>query len=164
MNKKKYLLIIISVLFLTGCYFVCRALFSDRYAVGEDEIAIYFRLDTKEDIGLIVYYYSVDGQQYGGGLSNADRSMIRHDDEIIDVWNREELYAESDAVDFTIELRIIIEYVDPNFENIYPEEITRSIEPISWKARFGEAYDINISGDKVNGYTAILKNHDDAAR
>ena len=52
--------------------------------------------------------------------------------------------------------RIITEYTDPNFENIYPEEITVRTEPISWDAYFGKMYDINITGNKTDGYTVKL--------
>lgn len=54
-------------------------------------------------------------------------------------------------------IRIITEYMDPNFENSYPEELTKVLEPIFWKAEFGKMYEIIISGDKINGYTAGLK-------
>lgn len=52
--------------------------------------------------------------------------------------------------------RIITEYTDPNFENIYPEEITVTTEPISWDAYFGKMYDISITGNKTDGYTVKL--------
>lgn len=44
----------------------------------------------------------------------------------------------------------------PNYENIYPEDITSYIDPISWEAQFGKSYYITVSGDKTSGYTAIL--------
>ena len=53
-------------------------------------------------------------------------------------------------------LRIITEYVDPNYENIYPENITRYTDPIAWEAHLGQSYFITITGDKANGYTAVL--------
>ena len=41
--------------------------------------------------------------------------------------------------------------------NIYPENITQYIDtPISWKAYFGKEYVITITGDKANGYKAVL--------
>ena len=55
-----------------------------------------------------------------------------------------------------VQFRIITEYVDPNYENVYPDDITKYIEPISWEARFGESYFITITGDKINGYKAVL--------
>ena len=55
-----------------------------------------------------------------------------------------------------MQFRIITEYVDPNYENVYPDDITKYMEPISWKANFGESYFITITGDKTNGYKAVL--------
>ena len=53
--------------------------------------------------------------------------------------------------------RIITEYVDPNYENIYPNDITKNIElPISWNAKFGEEYFVRITGDNQNGYIVEL--------
>ena len=49
-----------------------------EYEVGADEIALYIQLDTREDIGLLVYDYRVDGRDYGGGISNADKSPLKH--------------------------------------------------------------------------------------
>ncbi|MBQ2439484.1 MAG: hypothetical protein II267_06315, partial [Paludibacteraceae bacterium] len=70
---------------------------------------------------------------------------------------KQELSSSSDAVELSIHFRIITEYVDPNYENIYPENITQYIDtPISWKAYFGKEYVITITGDKANGYKAVL--------
>ena len=41
-------------------------------------------------------------------------------------------------------------------KNLDIEEITRYLEPLSWKAEFGRMYDITITGDKNNGYVAVL--------
>jgi len=59
--------------------------------------------------------------------------------------------------ELSMQFRIITEYVTPNYENIYPDDITKYMEPISWDANFGESYFITIIGDKTNGYKAILK-------
>ena len=44
----------------------------------------------------------------------------------------------------------------PNYENVYPDDITKYMEPISWEAHFGESYCITITGDQTNGYQAVL--------
>ena len=72
------------------------------------------------------------------------------------VWNKEELNNISDTFELSMQFRIITEYVAPNYENIYPDVITKYMEPISWEARFGESYFITITGDKTNGYKAVL--------
>ena len=128
----------------------------DEYVPAADEIAVHIQLHTKEDIGLLVFDSCADGSEYSGGISNADKSLIKHDSDNILVWNRQELNASSDAVELRVQFRVITEYVAPNYENIYPEDITRYLEPVSWEARFGESYFITITGDKTGGYEAVL--------
>ena len=129
----------------------------DEYVPATDEIALHIQLDTEEDIGLLVYDYRADSHEYSGGISNADGSLIKHDSDNIVVWNKDELNTLSDTFELSMQFRIITEYVTPNYENIYPDDITKYIEPISWDANFGESYFITITGDKTNGYKAILK-------
>ena len=128
----------------------------DEYVPADDEIALHLKLDTEEDVGLLVYDYRAGGHEYSGGISNADKSLIKHDSDNILVWNRQELNASSDAVELRVQFRVITEYVAPNYENIYPEDITRYLEPVSWEAHFGESYFITITGDKTGGYEAVL--------
>ena len=128
----------------------------DEYVPTDDEIALHLKLDTEEDVGLLVYDYRAGSHEYSGGISNADGSLIQHDSDNIVVWNREELNLSSDPFELTMQLRIITEYVAPNYENVYPDDITKYMEPISWEAHFGESYFIAITGDKTNGYKVIL--------
>ena len=128
----------------------------DEYVLADDEIALHLKLDTEEDVGLLVYDYRAGGHEYSGGISNADGSLIQHDSDNIVVWNREELNLSSDTFELSMQLRIITEYVAPNYENVYPYDITKYMEPISWEAHFGESYCITITGDQTNGYQAVL--------
>ena len=128
----------------------------NEYVPAADEIALHLQLDTEEDIGLLVYDYRADSHEYSGGISNADGSLIKRDSDNIVVWNQEELNILSDAFALSMRLRIITEYVAPNYENVYPDDITKYMEPISWEAHFGESYFIAITGDKTNGYKVIL--------
>lgn len=82
--------------------------------------------------------------------------MIKHDSDNIVVWNKTELNNSPEPLELSIQFRIITEYVTPNYENIYPEDITRYLNPISWEAHFGESYVITITGDKTNGYQAAF--------
>ena len=127
-----------------------------NYVPAADEIALQIQVDTKEDIGLLVYDYQAGGRTYSGGISNADGSLIKHDSDNIVVWNREELNNISDPFELSMQFRVITEYVTPNFENIYPEEITKYAEPIAWEGGFGETYHITITGNRVDGYKAVL--------
>ena len=128
----------------------------DEYVPADDEIALHLKLDTEEDVGLLVYDYRAGSHEYSGGISNADGSLLQHDSDNIVVWNREELNLSSDPFELTMQLRIITEYVAPNYENVYPDDITKYMEPISWEAHFGESYCITITGDQTNGYQAVL--------
>ncbi len=155
-DKKKLIMAIVGVFLLILA--VDRWYWSRPYSPGKDELALRIQFDTREDVGLLVYDYYMDGRQHGGGMSNADGSMMKHDDQVFVVWDRnaEELKITADTGDLWIRVRIITEYFTPNFENIYPEEITRYLEPLSWKADFGKAYDITITGDRDKGYVAVL--------
>lgn len=128
----------------------------DEYVPTDDEIALCIQLDTKEDIGLLVFDYSANGSEQSGGISNADKSLMKHDERLIEVWNRETLQCPADPVELSVQFRIITEYVEPNYENIYPEDITKYMDPLSWKAHFGKSYFITITGDKANGYKAVV--------
>ena len=128
----------------------------DEYVPSADEIALHLKLDTEEDVGLLVYDYRAGSHEYSGGISNADGSLIQHDSDNIVVWNREELNLSSDTFELSMQFRIITEYVAPNYENVYPDDITKYMEPISWEAHFGESYCITITGDQTNGYQAVL--------
>ena len=128
----------------------------DEYVPAADEIALHIQLDTEEDIGLLVYDYRADSHEYSGGISNADGSLIKHDSDNIVVLNKEELNNIADTFELSMQFRIITEYVAPNYENVYPDDITKCMEPISWEVQFGESYFITITGDKANGYKAVL--------
>ena len=155
--KKKILGIIAAAAIVLGLGLVVyHQVIPDEYVPADDEIALHIQLDTEEDVGLLVFDYQADGHEYSGGISNADGSLIKRDSDNIVVWNREELNLSSDPFELTMQLRIITEYVAPNYENVYPDDITKYMEPISWEAHFGESYCITITGDQTNGYQAVL--------
>ena len=155
--KKKIIGIIVAIVIVLGLSLVVyNQIIPDEYVPTDDEIALHLQLDTEEDVGLLVYDYRANGHEYSGGTSNADGSLIKHDSDIIAVLKKEELHSSADTVELSIQFRIITEYVAPNYENIYPDDITKYIEPVSWEAHFGESYFITITGDKANGYEAVL--------
>ena len=155
--KKKVIGIIAAIVVVLGLSLVVyNQIIPNEYVPAADEIALHLQLDTEEDIGLLVYDYRANGHEYSGGTSNADGSFIKHDSDIIAALKKEELHSSADTVELSIQFRIITEYVAPNYENIYPDDITKYIEPVSWEAHFGESYFITISGDKANGYEAVL--------
>lgn len=155
--KKKVIGIVTAIVIVLGLSLVAyNQITPDEYVPAADEIALHIQLDTEEDVGLLVYDYRTNSHEYSGGISNADKSLIKHDSDDIVVWNKEELNNLSDTFELLMQFRIITEYVAPNYENVYPDDITKHIEPISWEAHFGETYFITITGGKTNGYKAVL--------
>jgi len=155
--KKKVIGIVTAIVIVLGLSLVAyNQITPDEYVPAADEIALHIQLDTEEDVGLLVYDYRTNSHEYSGGISNADKSLIKHDSDNIVVWNKEELNNLSDTFELLMQFRIITEYVAPNYENVYPDDITKHIEPISWEAHFGETYFITITGGKTNGYKAVL--------
>lgn len=156
MNKKAIGIIAVIVIVLGLSLMTYNQIVSGKYVPAADEIALHIQLDTEEDVGLLVYDYRANSHEYSGGISNADKSLIRRDSDNIVVWNKDELNNLSDTFELSIQFRIITEYVAPNYENIYPDDITKFIEPISWEAHYGETYSITITGGKADGYKAVL--------
>ena len=155
--KKKVIGIIAAIVVMLGLSLVFyNQIIPNEYVPADDEIALHLQLDTEEDVGLLVYDYRADSYEYSGGISNADGSLIQHDSDNIVVWNKEELNNISDSFELSMQFRIITEYMAPNYENIYPDDITRYLEQISWEAHFGESYFITITGDRTDGYKAVL--------
>ena len=153
-RKKIGTAIAAAVVFVMAFIFYSQML-PDEYAPADDEIALHIQFDINEDIGLLVYDYRADGYESSGGTSNADGSLMKRDSSIIVGLNKAELNASADIVDLSVRFRVITEYVAPNHENKYPDDITKYLDPISWEARFGESYFITITGDKTNGYSAV---------
>ena len=155
--KKKVIGIVAAIVVVLGLSLVVyNQIIPNEYVPADDEIALHLQFDTEEDIGLLVYDYRADSHEYSGGISNADGSLIKRDADNIVVLNKEELNNVADTFELSMQFRIITEYVVPNYENVYPDDITKYMEPISWEAHFGESYFITITGDKANGYKAVL--------
>lgn len=156
MKKKKVGIFFAIAVVLGFGLIVYKQAIPGEYTPADDEIALHIQFDTKEDLGLLVYDYYADDHKYSGGISNADGSLLKHDSDNIVVWKREELNNSANDVELSMQFRIITEYVTPNYENIYPEDITKYLDPISWEAHLGESYFVTITGDKTNGYKAVL--------
>ena len=122
-----------------------------------EQILLQIQLDLKEDIGLLVIESDIDGSKASGGISNADKSMLKKDETLywqIDKQSSEPL---SDTVGLSLRFTIITAYCDPNYENVYPEEYTMPLETVAFAAKYGETYAIRIVGDKASGYRAVLE-------
>ena len=123
---------------------------------AEDEILLRIKLDTREDLGLLLIDYDANGSGGRGGISNADRSLIRHNELLFYALPGRAFDHPSDVENLSVQFTVITEYFEPNFEEIYPEEYTIPLDAISLNADFGKSYSIVIYGDKMNGYKAIL--------
>ena len=147
-----FLLAIILSLTITGC-----GLFPRADQNKENEIRLRIQLDLKEDIGLLVIDASYDGIETSGGISNVDKTMLKKD-ELLD-WTIDKQFYENanDTGHLKLRFRVVTEYCDPNYENIYPEELVVLLEPIEFEAAFGETYEITITGSHAEGYQATLE-------
>lgn len=153
-NLKKIILVLFIVV---ACYFIFQNQRAMEYEPKDDEIKIKFQLSTDEDIGLIVFDYTANDHEFSGGISNANGSLLQKNSTEIQVFNQEELHTKSDEVTLSMHFRIITNYVKPNFENIYPEDLTKVINPpITWNAKFHNTYTIVITGNHKQGYQAKL--------
>lgn len=123
----------------------------------ENEIKLKIQLDLEEDIGLFIIDSDISGNRESGGVSNADRSMLKRDDVIYWSIDRQHYEGISDTVELKLHFTVVTEYCDPNYENIYPEEYMIPIDDICFSAEFGKEYGIRVTGDKANGYKAVLE-------
>ena len=129
----------------------------DSYMPAEDEIALRIQLDLKEDIGLLlVGYKNAAGTGGQGGLSNADRTMLSHDDTLFFTIPRHSFGDASDTEHLTLRFTVISEYQDPNFEDIYPEELKVPLDPVTLEASYGKSYPVTIRGGRDSGYQAVI--------
>ena len=85
-----------------------------------------------------------------------DGTPIKHDSNIMVIWKKEERNSSANIVELSMQFRVITEYAAPNYENIYPDDVTKYIESLQWETHFGESYFITITNDKTNGYKDIL--------
>ena len=159
MRSKKFSVLAVLLVLLCAAILFWRNQSNGQSAeAAEDEIALQIKLDTKEDFGLLLIdYQDANGTGGRGGISNADKSLLKHDDQLFFTLPKYAFDNPSDAENLSIQFTVITEYVDPNFEEIYPEEYKIPMDAISLKANFGESCSIIISGDMTNGYKAVLE-------
>ena len=124
---------------------------------AEDEIALRIKLYTKEDFGLLLIDYDANGSGGRGGMSNADKSLLKNGEQLFYTLPKRAFDDPSDVENLSIQFTVITEYFEPNFEEIYPAEYTIPMDAISLNADFGRSYSIIISGDRANGYRAVLE-------
>ena len=126
-------------------------------AVSEDEIALRIKLATKEDFGLLLIDYDANGSGGRGGISNANKSLLKSGEQLFYTLPKHAFDDPSDVENLSIRFTVITEYFEPNFEEMYPEANTVPLDAISLNADFGSSYSIVIGGDMANGYQAVLE-------
>lgn len=124
---------------------------------AENEILLQIQLDTAEDIGLLIVDWSGGGSDGSGGVSNANKTLLRRGEKFGFSLMRDNFEHPDDLHSLELLFRVITEYQDPNMPNEYPEELTKPTNPISFDVAFGNAYKIRISGDAASGYTATYE-------
>ena len=105
--------IIIFIAFLLVLSFALyRWYISYEFAVADDEIALKIKLDIKEDIGLIIIDYDVNGSKGSGGISNADKTMIKHDELLIYTLSKSDFNNLTNIENLSIQLKIVTKYIE----------------------------------------------------
>ncbi len=123
---------------------------------AKNVIRLQVRLDLQEDIGLLILDYDAPGLSGSQGTSHADRSLIGRGERCDFALCRQDFSGRADAVPLTLRFTIVSEYVDPNFDNLYPAELVLPLEPIMLEAAYGRSFDLLISGSRASGYRAQL--------
>lgn len=83
--------------------------------------------------------------------------MLKKDDQIYWPIERQNYENLPDIVELSLRFAVVTEYCEPNYENTYPAEYQIPMDAITFPARFGDSYSIRITGDKTNGYQAVLE-------
>ena len=122
--------------------------------ISPDELMLKIDLDTDEEIGLLIIDWNLGSESGSGGISNADKSMLTPGEPLYFSLGNSQFMNIEEPFNLTLSFTISTEYFDPNFDNDYPEEYLIHLEPVSFEAEFGNTYDIAISGNKNDGYTA----------
>ena len=133
-----------------------RAGFVPGYEAEADKINLQIQLDLEEDIGLFLREAEAPGFSVVGGQSNADRTLIRRDELLYDSFTRWQFETPGEPKEITLRFSVVTEYVDPNFENDYPDELVTSLDSVTVSARFGDTVRIIVHGGRDSGYWVEL--------
>ena len=157
MNRKKLLIIALAAAAALLAIFVAVSNLHREPEVSGDEVMLRIELDLKEDVGLFIIDSDIDGKEESGGVSNADRTKLKKDEVLYWSIDRVHYTDVPEPFPLTLRFRIVTEYIDPNYENIYPEEYVMEMDEISFTASFGEMYSIRVTGDRDGGYQAVIE-------
>lgn len=136
--KKTLCILLLSVLLLTGC---------SNSASTENEFYVNFTNNTADELYFIHMEYAIDGIPCGGGgTGNADGSMVSIGEKFSCGFIPRDFPENADLSKFQIQLFLL----DAN-ETEYPVENIIEIH-----ASYGNTYEISLTGNTTEGYTAHL--------
>jgi hypothetical protein len=153
--KRKALVFSIFLILLLVLFVVCYMSNSDNEpTVAEDEVLLIFDLDTQDELYQVSMDYLINGEIVGdAGTRKADGTPLVENERIYYPFK---LDTEYDISKLSLQL-YVADFINDfgDHEGEYKVENTLKLF-----AEYGNIYYITISGDKENGYTAILKTTD----
>ena len=155
--RSKLFLAVLFVFLCAAALFLWNQPIDPPAEAAADEIMLRIRLDTKEDFGLLLIDYDANGSGGRGGISNADKSLLKHGELLFYSLPMRSFDDPSDVKNLSVQFTVITEYFEPNFDEIYPAEYTVPMDAISLNADFGKSCSIVITGDRTNGYQAFSR-------
>ena len=154
MHHKKIIFLII-LLSINLCLIIIKNNKVDETKTSDDEIILQINLDVPKDFGLLLIEYETKDASGSGGVSNANKSLIKHNDNLTYSLSKQDFNNASDITDLTLTFKIVTEYVEPNYEDNYLASLSFTLNPVQINAHYGNTYHITITSDE-NSYQAIL--------
>lgn len=154
MHHKKIIFLII-LLSIILCLIINKNNKVDETKTSDDEISLQINLDVPKDFGLLLIEYETKDASGSGGVSNANKSLIKHNDNLTYSLSKQDFNNASDITDLTLTFKIVTEYVEPNYEDNYLASLSFTLNPVQINAHYGNTYHITITSDE-NSYQAIL--------
>lgn len=154
MHHKKIIFLII-LLSIILCLIIKKNNKVDETKTSDDEIILQINLDVSKDFGLLLIEYETKDASGSGGVSNANKSLIKHNDNLTYSLSKQDFNNASDITDLTLTFKIVTEYVEPNYEDNYLASLSFTLNPVQINAQYGNTYHITITSDE-NSYQAIL--------
>ena len=154
MHHKKIIFLII-LLSIILCLIINKNNKVDETKTSDDEIILQINLDVPKDFGLLLIEYETKDASGSGGVSNANKSLIKHNDNLTYSLSKQDFNNASDITDLTLTFKRVTEYVEPNYEDNYLASLSFTLNPVQINAHYGNTYHITITSDE-NSYQAIL--------
>ena len=155
MHHKKIIFLII-LLSIILCIIINKNNKVEETKTSDEEIIFQIDLDVPKDFGLLLIEYETKDASGSGGVSNANKSLIKHNDKLTYSLSKQDFNNASDITDLTLTFKIVTKYVEPNYDDNYPASSIIELKPLQIKAQYGNTYHITITTDDKNSYQASL--------